>query len=119
MTTYPPLSAEVKERVELYLYSTSWSSWPVIGGTFISSPWQQWLHESGLILRYAYIACLAVDNTTLARLLVWVICSASLALSNSDVNVTKLRVNYQLDEIYFFLILARHVSGLYAHLQEQ
>jgi len=27
----PPSSAEVKERVELYLYSTSGSSWPVIG----------------------------------------------------------------------------------------
>jgi len=24
-------SAEVKERVGLYLYSTSWPSWPVIG----------------------------------------------------------------------------------------
>jgi hypothetical protein len=27
----PPSSAEVKERVELYLYSTSGSSWPVRG----------------------------------------------------------------------------------------
>jgi hypothetical protein len=27
----PPYSAEVKERVELYLYSTSGPSWPVIG----------------------------------------------------------------------------------------
>jgi hypothetical protein len=27
----PPSSAEVKERVELYLYSTSRPSWPVIG----------------------------------------------------------------------------------------
>ena len=27
----PPSSAEVKERVELYLYSPSWASWPVIG----------------------------------------------------------------------------------------
>jgi len=27
----PPSSAEVKERVELYLYSTSDTSWPVIG----------------------------------------------------------------------------------------
>ena len=27
----PPSSAEVKERVELYLYSTSGSSWPVLG----------------------------------------------------------------------------------------
>jgi len=27
----PPFSAEVKERVELYLYSPSGSSWPLIG----------------------------------------------------------------------------------------
>jgi len=27
----PPSSAEVRERVELYLYSTSGPSWPVIG----------------------------------------------------------------------------------------
>ena len=26
-----PASAEVKERVELYLYSPSWPSWPVLG----------------------------------------------------------------------------------------
>jgi hypothetical protein len=29
----PPLSTEVKERVELYLYSPSGPSWPVIGRT--------------------------------------------------------------------------------------
>jgi len=29
----PPYSAEVKERVELYLYSTSGPSWPVTGWT--------------------------------------------------------------------------------------
>ena len=29
----PPSSAEVKERVELYLYSASGPSWPVIGWT--------------------------------------------------------------------------------------
>jgi hypothetical protein len=29
----PPSSAEVKERVELYLYSSSGSSWPVLGRT--------------------------------------------------------------------------------------
>ena len=29
----PPPSVEVKERVELYLYSTSGPSWPVIGCT--------------------------------------------------------------------------------------
>jgi hypothetical protein len=27
----PPSRAEVKERVELYLYPTSWPSWPVMG----------------------------------------------------------------------------------------
>jgi len=27
----PPSSAEVKERVEIHLYSPSGSSWPVIG----------------------------------------------------------------------------------------
>jgi len=29
----PPYSVEVKERVDLYLYSTSGPSWPVIGLT--------------------------------------------------------------------------------------
>ena len=35
---WPPIpsSAEVKERVELYLYSTSGPSWPVLGGTLPS-----------------------------------------------------------------------------------
>jgi len=33
MTAHPPSSAEVKERVELYFYSPSGSSWPVIGWT--------------------------------------------------------------------------------------
>ena len=27
----PPSSADVKERIELYLYSTSGPSWPVVG----------------------------------------------------------------------------------------
>jgi len=31
LTTHPPSSAEVKERVELYLYSPSGPSWPVLG----------------------------------------------------------------------------------------
>ena len=31
----PPSSAEVKERVELYLYSPYRSSWPVTGGTLL------------------------------------------------------------------------------------
>jgi hypothetical protein len=30
-TTHPQLSAEVKERVELYLFSPSGPSWPIIG----------------------------------------------------------------------------------------
>jgi len=30
-----PFSAKVKERVELYLYSTSWPSWPVKGWTVL------------------------------------------------------------------------------------
>ena len=30
----PPFSAEVKQRVELYIYSPSGPSWPVIGCTF-------------------------------------------------------------------------------------
>jgi hypothetical protein len=33
----PPSSAEVKERVELYLYSTSGRSWPVQGRTLLYS----------------------------------------------------------------------------------
>jgi hypothetical protein len=31
----PPSSAEVKERVELYLYYPSGPSWPVLGGIFL------------------------------------------------------------------------------------
>ena len=31
VTSHPPSSAEVQERVELYLYSPSGPSWPVIG----------------------------------------------------------------------------------------
>ena len=30
----PPSSVEVKERIELYLYSPSGSSWPVLGVNF-------------------------------------------------------------------------------------
>ena len=33
LTTHPPSSAEVKKRVELYLYSPSVSSWPVLEWT--------------------------------------------------------------------------------------
>ena len=33
LTTHPQSSAEVKERVELYLYSRSGTSWPVLGRT--------------------------------------------------------------------------------------
>jgi len=34
----PQSSAEVKERVELFLYSPFWPSWPVIGRTFVFLP---------------------------------------------------------------------------------
>jgi len=34
----PPSSAEVKERVELYLYATSGPLWPVIGQILINDP---------------------------------------------------------------------------------
>ena len=37
----PPTSAEVKERVELYLYSPFGPSWPVIGKTLLLPAW--WL----------------------------------------------------------------------------
>jgi hypothetical protein len=33
LNTHPPSSARVKERVELYLYSPSGPSWPVLGRT--------------------------------------------------------------------------------------
>jgi hypothetical protein len=41
----PPPSAEVKERVEPYLYSTSGPSWPDIGWTLPSFPFYFILHE--------------------------------------------------------------------------
>jgi len=31
----------------------------------------------------------------------------------------EIRINYQLDAIEYLFTLARHISGLYAHLQEQ
>jgi len=31
----------------------------------------------------------------------------------------EIRINYQLDAIEYLFTLARHVSGLYAHIQEQ
>jgi len=34
-TTYPPYTAEVEERVELYIYSPSGPSWPVLGLTLL------------------------------------------------------------------------------------
>ena len=41
-----PSSAEVKERVELYLYSPSGPSWPILGGTLsLPLPYSE---ESGL-----------------------------------------------------------------------
>ena len=46
-----PYSAEVKERVELYLYSPSGSSWPVIGRT--------------LPLSYLHLSVVSYDFSTL------------------------------------------------------
>ena len=34
-------------------------------------------------------------------------------------NLLSIRINYQLDAIEYLFTLARHVSGLHAHLQEQ
>ena len=36
---WPPSSAEVKERVELYLYSTSGPSWAALGWTYLTTEW--------------------------------------------------------------------------------
>ena len=47
-----PYSAEVKERVELYLYSTSGSSWPVIEWT-LSLPLQNKIRQSGQCIPYS------------------------------------------------------------------
>jgi len=44
LTTHPPSSAVVKERVELYLYSPYGLSWPVLGEL------------------YLYLACMYVHN---------------------------------------------------------
>jgi hypothetical protein len=50
----PPYGAKVKERVDLYIYSTSGPSWPVLGRTLpftifiikfpgkVSAPWHIW-----------------------------------------------------------------------------
>jgi hypothetical protein len=35
LTTHPLSSVEVKERVELYLYCPSGSSWPVMGELYV------------------------------------------------------------------------------------
>jgi hypothetical protein len=40
----PPSSAEVKERVELYLYSLSGPSWPVLGRT-LPLPYLYWVEQ--------------------------------------------------------------------------
>ena len=37
-----PSSAEVKERVQLYLYSSSEPSWPVLGWTLLPLPLREW-----------------------------------------------------------------------------
>jgi hypothetical protein len=41
----PPYSAEVKERVKLYLYSHSGPSWRVVGRTFICRPHSRSLYK--------------------------------------------------------------------------
>jgi len=46
----PPSSAEVKERLELYLYSVFGPSWPVRGGTL---PWRSVV--SGLPVRHFFV----------------------------------------------------------------
>jgi hypothetical protein len=62
----PPSSAEVVERVELYLYFPSAPSWPVIGWT-LPLPFtfafrrQQRLRKRTSMLRFTYIACLAIS----------------------------------------------------------
>jgi hypothetical protein len=38
----PPSSAEVKERVELFLYTPSGPSWPVLGITFTTGEMLQY-----------------------------------------------------------------------------
>jgi hypothetical protein len=46
----PPSSAEVKERVELYLYSPSGPSWPVLGGTL------HFIQYIYIYIQYTYIS---------------------------------------------------------------
>ena len=51
-----PSSAEVKGRVELYIYSTSGPLWPVLGWTFTFSLW--WIFSSFHVrssLKFTYI----------------------------------------------------------------
>jgi hypothetical protein len=50
----PPSSAEIKERVELYLYSTSGPSWPAIGWT-LPLPLLGQLNRS--MSWFDYVAC--------------------------------------------------------------
>ena len=45
----PTSSAEVKERIDLYIYSTSGSSWPITGWT-IPLPLPDWLCEAPSLL---------------------------------------------------------------------
>ena len=46
----PPTTAEVKERVELYLYSPSGSSWPVLRWKFPLYEMQLWLSKDFIFL---------------------------------------------------------------------
>jgi len=51
---HPPLpSAEVKGRVELYLYSPSGSSWPVLGSTLSSATGE---HQEALLHSYFFLS---------------------------------------------------------------
>ena len=52
----PPASAEVKERVELYLYSPSGPSWPVLGWTLplplpLPLPLHEWPEDDHLAVK--------------------------------------------------------------------
>ena len=40
-------------------------------------------------------------------------------MASSGLLVRIIRINYQLDAIEYLFTLARHVSGLYVHLQKQ
>ena len=55
LTTHPPSSAEVKERVELYLYTPSVSSWPVLGRPL--RLYTDCVLESGVVFENSLFTC--------------------------------------------------------------